>query len=63
MMTDEQFIEWLRKIKEHCMSHACSNCPFNTDYRYCQINALVDELQKDNPDEWNIDELERIIRL
>ena len=65
-LTDDQFIEWLRKIKEHCDSirYPCAECNFRTNYSMnaCQIKDLFDEL-KILPASWNMEEIERIIRL
>ena len=63
MMTDEQFIEWLRKIKEFCQNTTCTNCPFGIGYGCCQIRYLLDELQANSPLDWDMEEIERIIRL
>lgn len=66
MPTDEKFIELLRKIKENCIrqkpENGCPNCPFAIK-THCQVDKLVDELFKTSPYEWNMEEIERIIRL
>lgn len=62
-MADEKFIEWLWKIKELCKNTKCKNCPFSIEYGCCQIDDLVDVLQADSPRDWNMEEIERIIRL
>ena len=65
-MTDEKFIEFLRKIKEHCASltYPCEGCKFkaSSEETECQITQLLDTLQEP-PCDWNMDEIERIIRL
>lgn len=65
-MTDEQFIELLRKIKVICKGHEdCNKCIFENNYEMdgCIIKALIAELNWNTPDNWNMDEIERIIRL
>ena len=63
-MTDEQFIEWLWKIQEHCDKHECEKCIFclNED-RDCQIEKLTKLLNWSFPNQWDMEEIERIIRL
>lgn len=62
MMTDEKFIEWLRKIKEHCNNRErCSGCVFDSECG-CIFIALAMELC-DTPNDWDMEEIERIIRL
>ena len=63
-MTDEKFIEWLRKISENCVRHStCTGCPFITNTKDCQVELLTEELNRHYPNEWNMEEIERIIRL
>lgn len=69
MPTDEKLIEWLRKIKEHCEKHECNKCQFNIkkkygDYYSCQVIDLFDYLDGcGNPRCWNMEKIERIIKL
>ena len=70
MPNDEKFIEWLRKIKKICNCNPdCCNCPFSVKDVHCQstilncqITMLTNELE-DLPEDWNMEEIERIIRL
>ena len=69
-MTDEKFIELLRKIKEYCHDSyiGCLACPFNVvnakNYNSCQFLEIAAELScASNPANWNIDEVERIVKL
>ena len=69
-MTDEQFIQWLWKIKFHCCATACDNCEFRLKDTYennyiatnCQIKAIAKMIDI-APCRWDIEETERIIRL
>ena len=69
-MTDEQFIELLWKIKGLCScKRDCCDCPFGVQDVHCQstilncqITKLTNELE-DLPEDWNMEEIERIIRL
>ena len=64
-MTDEKFIEWLRKIKEHCEScDRCSKCKFlgNDTNRMCIFSEIAD-LLSELPQNWDMEEIERIIKL
>ena len=61
-MTDEKFIELLRKIKEHCEKQCkCCDCKFYANGE-CQIMFLAIELSEP-PSAWDMEEIERIIRL
>ena len=65
MPTDEKFIEWLRKIKEYCEScDRCSKCKFlgNDTDRMCIFSAIAD-LLSELPQNWEMEEIERIIKL
>lgn len=53
-MTDEQFIEILRKIKERCLKISCGECPFRTDN--CQLQAITSRLNA-IPIDWEIEEI------
>lgn len=69
--TDEQLIELLGKIKGHCKN--CSDCYlygcvfYNNERIYknwrCQIIALITLLDETSPCDWNMEEIERIIKL
>lgn len=72
-MTDEKLIEWFRKIKNTCYDKvACSGCKLyckeaeRSDVSIgkgrCLISILCDELSEE-PYNWNIKEIERIIIL
>lgn len=68
-MTDEKVIEWLKKIKESCQklrdSKGCLQCKFfhfRNGRPYCQFRMLADRLSL-SPKNWDMDEIERIIRL
>lgn len=66
-MTDEKLIELFRKIKGHCQSKEwCPSCPFFDEkdmlYNQCQIMNLGSILSN-VPSCWNMEEIERIIRL
>lgn len=72
MPTDEKFIEWLRKIKEYCEKQCnCSNCPFSikekneydVEVDSCQVETLAFNLYIEPPNDWDMEEIERIIRL
>ena len=59
--TDEQVIEWLRKIKERCREcKDCRGCQFLID-GYCQIGLFTNELNK-HPVYWDMEKTERIIK-
>ena len=60
--TDEELIEQFRKIKEHCKSNNCEDCKFKTS-KGCQMVLLIYELSDSSPSCWNMDEIERIIKL
>lgn len=65
MPTDEKFIEWLRKIKEYCEScDRCSKCKFlgNDTNRMCIFSEIAD-LLSELPQNWEMEEIERIIKL
>ena len=57
-MTDKQFIEMLKNIKEYCKKTSCIDCQFNEGH--CAIQKLAFELRF-APLFWNIEEIERII--
>lgn len=63
-MNDEELIELLRKIKEHCKEKDnCNECKFklhNADCisSECFITRMVDYI----PQDWDIAEIERIIK-
>lgn len=63
--TDEQLIELYRNIKKHCIP-GCRNCKFKLfecdRYIECQVFNLIKSLSG-SPYEWNIEEIERIIKL
>ena len=64
-MTDKQIIETLNNIKKHCKGRDCENCSFYTSdiekYR-CQIMLIVKKMLI-TPSEWDMKEIERIIKL
>lgn len=69
MPTDEKFIEWLSEISVHCfMQLNCKCCRFyhaeaDPSGEYCcVIRSLATRLSK-APSEWNMEVIERIIRL
>ena len=67
-MTDEKFIEWLRKVKEYCKSYRiCEGCKFHiTDKQGsvdCHFKKLAFHLWRNTPNNWDMEEIERIIRL
>lgn len=67
--TDEQVIELLRKIKEYCTFRQCKECVFyheNSDCEdiyICTIRALFSRLEEEEPCNWYMEEIERIIKL
>lgn len=66
MLSDEQLIELLRKIKEYCHKNTCSECIFHSPKKLigtsgCQIGSLAKYLE-DIPNRWNMKEIERIIK-
>lgn len=68
MPTDEEILEWLRKIKEHCKScKLCDGCKFQlTDKNSkndCQFKRLAFYLWRNTPYFWEMEEIERIIKL
>lgn len=68
-MTDEDLIELLRRIKQACKTHpSCHNCSFDNEIEIksgysCQIRALVKTFGKTAPSDWDMEEIERIIKL
>ena len=71
-MTDEQFIEWLRKIKEYCGKYiGCYECPLQLKENYyygdtstcCSVILLGYLLSDTMPENWDMEEIERIIKL
>ena len=75
MITDEKLIELLMKIKEYCTydnsPYKCNriDCPFNFTDEFlnlkineCQISEIGRVISR-VPRGWNMEEIERIIRL
>lgn len=60
MMTEKQFIEMLKKIKEYCRKTSCSDCSFKNLDDCCQLRAIVTKLSN-VPARWNIEEIEGLI--
>ena len=70
MPTDEKFIEFLWNIKEHCTfirdkHEGCKNCRFFQLGKapLCQFRMLADRLSESTPKYWDMEEIERVIRL
>ena len=68
-MTDEQFIDVLRKLHNYCESYrkkgdGCTGCKFLCldEYGKCQFRILAYLIHRP-PVSWNMEEIERIIRL
>ena len=63
MPTDEQFIELLGKINKFCKATPdCDGCKFDCGADGCAFEVLADALSE-MPCNWNMEEIERIIRL
>lgn len=63
-MTDKQFIETLRFIKEYCKIRRCFQCKFYSPSYVvdsCNLQLLPKEL-KISPRLWNIEEIERLLK-
>ena len=58
-MTNKQFIEILKKIKERCNNTDCGECPFRTDK--CQLQAIASSLNY-MPIYWDIEDIERLLK-
>lgn len=67
-MTDEDLIELLRRLKQICKTHpSCHLCPFENQAEikrgcFCQIRAFLKTIDT-APCNWDMDEIERIIKL
>lgn len=63
--TDEQLIELLWKIKNTCKNNnACEHCPLKIEgICNCHAERLLIELNGPYPCYWNMEEIERIIKL
>ena len=69
-MTDEKFIEWILKISDHCYDQMhCEDCRFYHEEADCEgiyvcvIRALARQISDEPPCDWNMEEIERIIKL
>lgn len=63
MMTEKQFIEVLKKIKERCKTNKmCPECIFKSarDVTSCQINRITNKLDM-APEDWDIKEIEELL--
>lgn len=61
MMTNEQFMEFLRKIKEHCKGRACSMCDFHYNDK-CQFRSIAIQMSVP-PSTWDMKEIGEIVVL
>lgn len=64
-MTDKQIIETLNNIKAHCRGRECENCTFKTSDKEkycCQITLIVKEMST-TPSQWDMEEIERLVKL
>ena len=64
-MTDKQIIEMLNNIKTYCRHRDCYDCTFEfskTSNSCCQIMLLVKEMSV-TPSQWDIEEIERLVKL
>ena len=67
-MTDEQFVKFLKRVKETCrVRKTCEGCRLllpKTDpcFTRCQARKLFNRLDS-QPGSWEMEEIERIIRL
>ena len=57
-MTEKQFIEVLKKIKERCLKISCRECPFGRGG--CQLRVIASRLNV-LPIDWNIKEIKELI--
>ena len=65
-MIDEKTIEWLMKIKEQCKNVRCKCevCKYSIyDGDGCKALSIIDRLIDIPPHIWDMEEIERIIRL
>jgi len=58
MITEKQFIEILKKMKEYCKNTLCFECMFRTDD--CQVRAIAGALNT-MPMNYDIEEIEELI--
>lgn len=58
-MTEKQFIEMLKNIKEHCIERDCPECRFKIS-DYCQLRLLGEEFYN-TPTNWNIEKIEELL--
>ena len=62
-MSDKDLMKIIKGIKRECARHtaSCDGCRFKRDLKPCQINSLIGHLHQDEPDKWDMEEIERII--
>lgn len=59
-MNDKELLELLKKIKEYCENESCNVCKFSIR-NYCQFEMFASCLDN-SPNNWDMEEIERIIK-